>query len=186
MHPELQESSDSRVFRPAIIETARSNIGYRVEGPTEDVGQRDDVLGTPAVIESQGVDHVQLGTWRELAEVDDDVKSFGDSLNRQILVDPIAVHRAKRDGVLHDVAVVGDQVVIDTVIGNVQADRTRERATVSADLFHNGELEEACHGTVEDAEAVPAGTHLKVWLVQPVDGHPVAQKAIHIQAVSHV
>ncbi len=71
------------------------------------------------------------------------------------------------------------------VIGDARTGRSGELAgSLAGYLFHEGEFEEARHGAVEDAEAVAARTHFEIRLVQPVDRHLVAQKAVLVQDVA--
>ena len=93
--------------------------GFGSISAIQNVAEWNHFRGTPAVFVGQGVDHIEPGTRRKLTEVDDNVII----VQRWIWTGrsgstPLGLP-GQRDGVLHDVAVVGDHMVIDAVVGHV-------------------------------------------------------------------
>ncbi len=89
----------------------------------QDLRERDLLLGALPISVLEEVDHIELRVRRELREVDHDVVSLSDRLARK---DALAVLEAcdrrppvERDGVLHDVAIIGHHVKRHAVVGYV-------------------------------------------------------------------
>ena len=138
------------------------------------------------------VDEVQLvaGLDAVAAEVHDDVVALRDALGRELALVfigvPVGVEiqgPVEGDRVFHDVAVVGDHVEGDPVIGDPGVVRASHLSVFVVALAHQRDREVAGHRAVQDAEAVAARSHLEVGIVQPVGEQVVAQEPVDVEDV---
>ena len=81
---------------------------------------------------------------------------------------------------LEDIAVVGDQVKRHPVVGGSRVLARKFPAGVIP-LYHQRDPEKARYVGIQHAESVPACAHIEVGVVEPVDGHPVAQKPVGVE-----
>ena len=184
MHAELEAAADDRVTALVAVGLAVA-IGVRrhaLVALAQDRAQADGVLRTPAALVLEHVDQVQLVARGVLAEVDDDVEALGDGLDGQLARgEPAgAVHG---DRVLHDVAVVGDQVERDSVVGDPGARGAGHLAAGALHLVHERELEVARHRAVQHPEAVAPRADVEVGVVEPVGEQVIADHPVVLERV---
>ena len=129
----------------------------------ENFVERDLFLGAGAVAVLQRVHEVELRPHGILAEVDDDVEALSNRLRWQVF--RLGVREG--NGMLHDVAVVGDHV---------------ERHA-HALVRHDRDLEVARDRAIEQAQAILARPHVHIGFPGPVDRHLVAEETVLVEDV---
>ena len=165
---QLEELADAGVatFVDIHLAVAVDIAGNRAVEAANDITERDHAVRRLAVRVLEQVDEVKALTRTEPAEVDDDVEALRDRLLRQD-----AALRAERavasNGVLHDVAVVGNDVERDC-----RAAAVDER-----------ELHVAGDRAVQQAEAILAGADVEERLVLPVGQQLVAEEAALFEGI---
>jgi hypothetical protein len=175
VHDELEELADHRVAVDPARRLAVLELEFRLVGFTEHGAQVDDALDDLAILVFQDVDEIQLVTGLQAVggEIDDDVVALRNRLHGEhalvlvgVAVVIEVVEPVEWNGVLHDVAVIRDQVERNAVPGYALRPPTLYLAFSMPLYFLNQrQLQIARHRTVQDPKPVLPLPDIEVGLV---------------------
>ncbi len=192
-HDKFEELADNGIAVDPARGLAVFKLEFRLVGLPEHGTEIDDALDDLAFLVFKNVYEVQLVARLQAmgGEIDNDVIALRDRLNGQnalvligIAVVIEVVEPVEWNRMLHDVAVVRDQVERNAVPGYALGPPPPDLTfPVALYLLNQRQLKIASNGAVQDSKPVLPLPDVEVGLVQPVDEHPVAQEAVFIEDV---